>query len=89
MTQLLVFLGIALLLIILAVAAWRFWLSYSRITPESEEFEERLADLNEVQAHRYSDGEIRRVYSPEEAWSEMIDRGRRRRRRRARRRRRP
>lgn len=81
MSQWLVFLGVALLLIILAVAAWRFWLSYSQITPESEEFEERLADLNEIQANRYSDGEIRHVYSPEEAWKEMVDRGRRRRRR--------
>jgi type II secretory pathway pseudopilin PulG len=85
-TQLLVFLVVALLLIILAVVAWRFWLNYSQITPEIEEFEERLADLNEVQANRYSDGQLRHVYSPEEAWEEMIDRGRRRRRRRRRRR---
>lgn len=84
MTQVLLVLGIALIILVLVVVAWRFWLNYSQITSESADFEERLADLNEIQANRYSDGQIRHVYSPDEAWKEMAMRGRRRGRRRPR-----
>lgn len=76
---------IMLFLIFLAVIAlalfviWRYWSSIARITPEEEEYDERVAALNERQANRLSDEQLVQPLTDDEAWSIMVHRGMRRR----------
>lgn len=62
-------------LIFLIWAIWRFWWRYAQITPENEEFEERLADLNQHQANRISDEQLTHPATDDQAWQIMVQRG--------------
>lgn len=86
MIQVVLFIAAALLLLGLLYIIWQIWWSYTDVTPEDEAFDDRVARLNDRQANRYSDGELRQQLSPEDAWQLMIERGRGHRRRRRRRR---
>ena len=76
------FLLFILLTGVLLVVVWgllRYWDTLLSISPEEEEFEQRVADLNERQANRYSYDQLRQPISDDEAWLTMVRRGRRRR----------
>jgi hypothetical protein len=71
------FLICAVLLLGTIYMVWRYWDSLARISPEEEAFDERVASLNERQAHRVSDEELAQPPSEDEAWQIMVSRGRR------------
>ncbi|MBK9940749.1 MAG: hypothetical protein U0Z44_17310 [Kouleothrix sp.] len=56
-------------------AVWRYWMNLSQVSPEEEEFDERMAALNERQANRISDEFLAQPMSDEEAWRIMVRRG--------------
>jgi len=72
---------IVLFLIFLAVIAvalfaiWSYWSRIAHVTPEEEEYDERVAALNERQANRLSDDQLRNTFSEDEAWRIMVSRG--------------
>jgi hypothetical protein len=73
-----------LFLIVLAIALlaiWRYWGSLASVTPEEQEYDARVAALNERQANRLSDEQLTRSISEDDAWSIMVRRGMRERRR--------
>jgi hypothetical protein len=78
------FLIFLLLLAVVLIAIWRYWGSLARVTPEEEEFDERVAALNERQANRLSDEQLTQPFTDEEAWQIMVRRGMRDRDRRGR-----
>jgi hypothetical protein len=66
-------------LIVIAVALfviWRYWGSLARVSPEEQEYDERMAALNERQANRLSDDQLTRPLSDDDAWAIMVSRGR-------------
>lgn len=67
----------ALLLLGGVYLLWRYWDTLARRSPEEEAFDERVAALNERQAHRISDEDLAHPLNEEEAWQIMIRRGRR------------
>lgn len=73
----LLFVAIALVLGGIMIAIWRYWGNLSNVSPDDEAFDKRVASLNERQANRFSDDLIRRQMSQEDAWSIMIEKGRR------------
>ena len=77
MDGLLLFVVFAALLLLAAYLLWRYWAALTTVTPEEERFEERIAALNERQAHRYSDEELAAPVTEEDAWRVMVERGRR------------
>ena len=74
----------AALLLGVVYALWRYWDNVSRLSPEEEAFDERVAALNERQANRISDEELAQPIDEDEAWRIMVSRGQRGRRRRER-----
>jgi hypothetical protein len=73
----LLFILFAAVLLLAAYLLWRYWAALTVATPEEERFEERIAALNERQAHRYSDEELTAPVTEEDAWRTMVERGRR------------
>ncbi len=73
----LLFVLFAAVLLLAAYLLWRYWADLTVATPEEERFEERIAALNERQAHRYSDEELAAPVTEEDAWRTMVERGRR------------
>jgi hypothetical protein len=73
----LLFVIFAVLLLAIIYALWRYWFSIAQVTPEEEEFDERVAALNERQANRISDEQLRRPLNEDDAWQIMVRRGRR------------
>jgi hypothetical protein len=69
------FLGFLMVIAIVLFAIWRYWSSLARVTPEEEEFDERMAALNERQANRLSDDQLTQPFTDEEAWQIMVRRG--------------
>lgn len=65
------------LLVVIIVVLWRYWASLVERSPEEEAYERRLTALNERQANRYTDDELRGAPSEDEAWALMVERGRR------------
>ena len=84
MPPIFLFLIFAVLLLAVIYAVWRYWESLAHISPEEEEFDERVASLNERQAHRISDEQLTHPMTEDDAWSIMVDQGRRSGRRRER-----
>jgi hypothetical protein len=76
----LVFIVTAALCLSLAFVVWRYWDNLTRVSPEDEEREARIAQLNEDQANRLSDDQIQAMLDTDNAWETMVRRGRRRRR---------
>lgn len=64
-----------LLIAAVLVAVWRYWMGLARVTPEEEEYDERMAALNERQANRISDDFLTHPMSDEDAWQIMVRRG--------------
>jgi hypothetical protein len=60
-----------------AYAVWRFWNGFSDRTPEDTAYERRVSALNERQANRYSDEDLKRTRRPDDAWQITVERGRR------------
>jgi len=73
----LLFVLFAALLLLAAYLLWRYWATLTSLSPDEERFEERIAALNERQAHRYSDEELAMPVTEEDAWRLMVERGRR------------
>lgn len=71
------FVGVALVILAVIVALWRYWDSISQRSPEDEAFDRRLAALNERQSNRMSDRFIRADMDQDTAWQIMVERGRR------------
>ncbi len=67
----------AAFLLLAAYLLWRYWGALTTVSPEEERFEQRIAALNERQAHRYSDEELATPITEEDAWRVMVERGRR------------
>ena len=63
---------------------WRYWNNIARVSPEEEEFDERMTALNDRQANRLSDEQLTNPLTDDDAWSVMVQRGRRDRERRRR-----
>jgi hypothetical protein len=61
---------------------WRYWNTIARVSPEEEEFDERMTALNDRQANRLSDEQLTHPLTDDDAWSVMVQRGRRDRERR-------
>ena len=61
---------------------WRYWNTIARISPEEEAFDERMTALNDRQANRLSDDQLTHPLTDDDAWSVMVQRGRRDRERR-------
>ena len=80
----LLFLLSAALLLGVVYALWRYWDNVSRLSPEEEAFDERVAALNERQANRISDEDLAHPVDEDEAWRIMVSRGKQGRRRRER-----
>lgn len=73
----LLFILFATLLILAVYLLWRYWATLTALSPDEERFEERIAALNERQAHRYSDEELAMPVTEDDAWHVMVERGRR------------
>ena len=56
---------------------WRYWNAIARVSPEEEEFDERMTALNDRQANRLSDEQLTHPLTDDDAWSVMVQRGRR------------
>ncbi|HEX9441609.1 MAG TPA: hypothetical protein VF909_18120 [Roseiflexaceae bacterium] len=56
---------------------WRYWNTIARVSPEEEEFDERMTTLNDRQANRLSDEQLTHPLTDDDAWSVMVQRGRR------------
>jgi hypothetical protein len=69
------FLIFILLIAIVLFAVWRYWISLARVSPEEEEYDERMAALNERQANRISDEFLTHSLSDDDAWQIMVRRG--------------
>ena len=65
-------------------AVWRYWGLIANVSPEEEEFDERMTDLNNRQANRLSDDQLTHPLSDDDAWGVMVRRGLRDRERRRR-----
>ena len=63
---------------------WRYWNTIAHVSPEEEEFDERMTALNDRQANRLSDEQLTHPLTDDDAWSVMVQRGRRDRERRRR-----
>jgi hypothetical protein len=57
------------------VVVWRYWDNIASVSPEEEEYDERMAALNERQANRLSDDQLRNPLSEDDAWNVMVRRG--------------
>ena len=80
----LLFLIVAVVLGAVLVAVWRYWENAVNVSPEDDEFDKRVAALNERQSNRLSDDVLRADIDEESAWQIMVERGRRAARRRTR-----
>lgn len=65
----------AAVLLGIVVALWRYWRSFARIGPDEEAYDQRVAALNERQANRLSDDQLRQPLTDEDAWNIMLRRG--------------
>jgi heme/copper-type cytochrome/quinol oxidase subunit 2 len=75
-----VFVITAALCLALAFIVWRYWENLTRVSPEDQEREQHIAQLNEQQANRLSDEQIQAMLSgDDEAWQTMVRRGKRKR----------
>jgi hypothetical protein len=84
MSPFVLFLIFLAIIAVVLFAIWRYWASLARVTPEEQEFDERIAALNERQANRLSDEQLTRNVSDDDAWQIMVRRGMRDRERRRR-----
>lgn len=76
-SPIILFLISAVLLLGIIYALWRYWRRLAPLSPEEEEYDERVAALNERQANRMSDEQLRNPLTEEDAWKIMVERGRR------------
>jgi hypothetical protein len=79
MPSFLLFVLLAIVLLVVVYGLLRYWETLVSMSPDEEEYEQRVADLNERQANRLSDEQLTRPISDDDAWQTMLRRGRRRR----------
>lgn len=77
MIPLLLFSVTAVVFAVVIYLAWRLWHDQTRLTREDEELKDRIIALNDAQAHRISDHQLRRPLDADDAWQIMVRRGRR------------
>jgi hypothetical protein len=65
----------ALVLIGLIGLIWQAWSNYTQVSPEDEAFERNIASLNDAQANRVSDHQLRRTIDTDTGWQIMVQRG--------------
>ena len=56
-------------------ALWHFWQGYARIKPEEDDLDREMTNLNDYQANKLSDEQLRRPIDPDTAWQIMVQRG--------------
>ena len=78
----LLFLFFTLLIAGALLLVWRYWNAIAHVSPEEEAFDERMTALNDRQANRLSDEQLTHPLTDDDAWSVMVQRGRRERERR-------
>ena len=69
------FLVFVVVIALVLVAVWRYWNNLTRVSPEEEEFDELMSELNDRQANRISDDLLTNPLSDEDAWQTMVRRG--------------
>jgi hypothetical protein len=74
-TPTILFLICAILLLLVVYALWRYWDNLARVSPEEEAYDRRVARLNERQANRLTDEDLREPTNEEDAWRIMVERG--------------
>ncbi len=67
----------AVLLGLMCYVLWRYWTDVTARTPDSDRYERRIAALNERQANRYSDDQLKNPVDGDDAWALMVQRGKR------------
>lgn len=72
------FLLIASMLLGWVYFAWRSWRATTQMTPEEQEYDNRVAALNDRQANRLRDDQLTQPVNNDDAWAIMVGRGRRR-----------
>ncbi len=75
MAPTILFILFAILLVITGFGIWRYWQTVVRVSPEEQAYDKRVARLNERQANRMSDEQLREPISGDEAWELMVRRG--------------
>lgn len=73
----LLFLIVTSLLGVVLYLVWRYWDETARLGPDDEDYERKVAALNERQANRLSDDQLLKQPDENEAWTLMVERGRR------------
>jgi hypothetical protein len=71
------FLSVLIVLGGVLFVVWRYWYNIASVSPEEEEYDERVAELNERQANRMTDEQLTNPLSEDDAWNVMVRRGRR------------
>jgi hypothetical protein len=69
------FLVFVVVIALVLVVVWRYWNNLTRVSPEEEEFDELMSQLNDRQANRISDDILTNPLSDEDAWQVMVRRG--------------
>jgi hypothetical protein len=83
-SPILLFIFFTLLVAGVLLLVWRYWNTIAYVSPEEEAFDERMTALNDRQANRLSDEQLTHPLTDDDAWSIMVQRGRRDRERRRR-----
>jgi hypothetical protein len=68
---------LAAILLAVIYALWRYWDGLVDTSPDEEEYDRQVADLNERQANRMSDERLTKPPSDDDAWQIILRRGRR------------
>ena len=76
LAEILLFILLACILIAIVYGVWRYWDSQVELSPDEEAYDKRVASLNERQANRFTDEQLTRPPSDEDAWQIILQRGR-------------
>ena len=68
---------VGLVLVGACYGLWRYWERQANVSPEEEAYDRRVALLNQRQANRLSDEQLREPPREQDAWELMVQRGRR------------
>jgi hypothetical protein len=73
----LLFVVLAIVMLALVYGVWRYWDNLVELSPDEEEYDKRVANLNERQANRLSDEQLTQPPNDDDAWAIILRRGRR------------
>jgi hypothetical protein len=71
------FLFLAAGVLAVVYGVWRYWNNLVEVSPEEEDYERQVANLNERQANRISDEHLTKPLSDDDAWQIIQRRGQR------------